>query len=158
MMNYDKERSFDLMTQERKDTIMRARQANIWMGRDNKIERYNKTEMASDVIPNKSLKGFSMVQEMVDPRRELRKHNFSFGYNQEDNRGGGGINKKQRNASNAIELNHATKVTKDQVKYWKDYQVKRNRSSNVQIAQVTPLKASNAYVTSDSQIKSIDKS
>ena len=93
---------------------------------------------------------------MVDPRRELRKHNFSFGYNQEDNRGGGGINKKQRNASNAIELNHATKVTKDQVNYWKDYQVKRNRSSNVQIAQVTPLKSSNAYM-SEAKIKAVDQ-
>ena len=112
-MNFEKERSFDLLTQERKDTMMRARQANIWMGRDNKIERYNKTEMTNDVIPNKSLKGFHMVQEMVDPGIELRKHNFSFGYSQEDKRGGGGINKKQRNASNAIELNHATKVTKE---------------------------------------------
>ena len=83
------------------------------MGRDNKIERYNKTELSKDTQPNKSLRGFHMVSEMTDPSRELRKHNFSFGYHQEDNVGGGGINKKVRNASNAVELNKATKFTKE---------------------------------------------
>jgi len=46
-----------------------------------------------------AVRAFSMAKGMANPQKELRSHNFSFGYQAEDNKGGGGINKRDRNQS-----------------------------------------------------------